>query len=56
MGSRQENWFYNQLSQSQKRGAQWRLIGSQTVFSRQNESLVYGDTGTSNCNQAVLCL
>lgn len=44
MGSRQENWFYNQLTSSQKRGAQWRIIGSQTVFSRQNESLVYGDT------------
>jgi alkaline phosphatase D len=43
MGSRQENWFYNQLTSSQKRGAQWRIIGSQTVFSRQNESLVYGD-------------
>lgn len=47
MGSRQENWFYNQLTKSQKRGAQWRLIGSQTVFSRQNESIVYGDTGKS---------
>src|ERR1700761_5253122 len=43
MGSRQENWFYNQLSQSKARGATWRLIGSQTVFSRQNESLVYGN-------------
>lgn len=29
MGSRQENWFYNQLSASQQRGAAWRLIGSQ---------------------------
>ena len=44
MGSRQENWFYGQLSESQNRGATWRLIGSQTVFSRQNESIVYGDT------------
>lgn len=42
MGSRQENWFYNQLSESAKRGAAWRIIGSQTVFSRQNESLAYG--------------
>ena len=42
MGSRQENWFYNQLSKSAKRGAAWRVIGSQTVFSRQNESIVYG--------------
>ena len=30
MGSRQENWFYNQLISSQKRGAAWRVIGSQT--------------------------
>lgn len=44
MGSRQENWFYNELSASQSRGATWRVIGSQTVFSRQNESIVYGDT------------
>lgn len=30
MGSRQENWFYNELSASSERGAAWRLIGSQT--------------------------
>lgn len=29
MGSRQENWFYNQLISSQQRGATWRVIGSQ---------------------------
>ncbi|KAF2086211.1 alkaline phosphatase-like protein [Saccharata proteae CBS 121410] len=44
MGSRQENWFYNQLTASAARNATWRLIGSQTVFSRQNESLAYGST------------
>lgn len=43
MGSRQENWFYNQLSQSKNRGATWRIIGSQTVFSKMNESVVYGN-------------
>jgi alkaline phosphatase D len=43
MGPRQESWFYNQLSASADRGATWRLIGSQTVFSRQNESLALGD-------------
>lgn len=43
MGSRQENWFYNQLSQSASRGAAWRVIGSQTVFSRINESVAYGN-------------
>lgn len=30
MGSRQENWFYSQLVESSKRGAAWRVIGSQT--------------------------
>ncbi|KAL8775461.1 MAG: hypothetical protein Q9194_003743 [Teloschistes cf. exilis] len=43
MGSRQENWFFNQLMSSAKRGATWRVIGSQTVFSRINESIAYGN-------------
>lgn len=43
MGSRQENWFYSQLSDSAARGAAWRVIGSQTVFSRVNESVAYGN-------------
>lgn len=30
MGNRQENWFYKQLIESHKRGAAWRVIGSQT--------------------------
>ncbi|KAL5116113.1 hypothetical protein ACEQ8H_006009 [Pleosporales sp. CAS-2024a] len=33
MGSRQEHWMYNTLSESAKRGATWRLVGSQVVFS-----------------------
>ncbi|KAK3390794.1 alkaline phosphatase-like protein [Podospora didyma] len=33
MGSRQENWFYRQLSESSKRGATWRIIGNQVLFS-----------------------
>jgi alkaline phosphatase D len=44
MGSRQENWFYNKLSESSKRGATWRIIGNQIVFSRINESFAYGNT------------
>ncbi|KAF7187238.1 Alkaline phosphatase D [Pseudocercospora fuligena] len=44
MGSRQENWFYNQLGESANRGARWRVIGSQTVFSKVNESVAYGNT------------
>ncbi|KAK0344367.1 hypothetical protein LTR91_013301 [Friedmanniomyces endolithicus] len=43
MGSRQENWFYSQLSESADRGARWRIIGSQTVFSKINESVAYGN-------------
>ncbi|KAI4159729.1 MAG: hypothetical protein LQ342_006344 [Letrouitia transgressa] len=43
MGSRQENWFFNQLLTSKRRGAAWRIIGSQTVFSRLNESIAYGN-------------
>ncbi|OQN96212.1 hypothetical protein B0A48_17719 [Cryoendolithus antarcticus] len=43
MGSRQENWFYNQLGSSAERGAAWRIIGSQTVFSKINESAAYGN-------------
>lgn len=30
-------------------GAQWRVIGSQTVFSRQNESIAYGNASMLNC-------
>jgi alkaline phosphatase D len=43
MGSRQENWFYSNLIKSKQRGATWRIIGSQTVFSRVNESIAYGN-------------
>ncbi|KAI1661461.1 PhoD-like phosphatase-domain-containing protein [Daldinia decipiens] len=42
MGSHQENWFYNQLSKSQGRGATWRIIGNQIVFSHIVESYGYG--------------
>jgi hypothetical protein len=43
MGSRQRNWFYDTLKASKARGATWRVIGSQTVFSRINESISYGN-------------
>lgn len=42
MGSHQENWFYNQLSKSAKRGAAWRIIGNQIVFSRINITSWFG--------------
>jgi alkaline phosphatase D len=48
MGSRQENWFYRQLIESNKRGATWRVIGSQIVFSRLNESLALGNENPLN--------
>ena len=38
MGSHQENWFYNQLSKSAQRGATWRIVGNQIVFSHIVES------------------
>lgn len=38
MGARQENWFYRSLSDSKDRGAKWRVIGNQLIFSR-----VYND-------------
>ncbi|KKY20427.1 putative alkaline phosphatase [Diplodia seriata] len=34
--------FYNQLTKSKNRGAAWRLIGSQIVFSRLNQSTTGG--------------
>ncbi|EIN07516.1 hypothetical protein PUNSTDRAFT_114943 [Punctularia strigosozonata HHB-11173 SS5] len=38
MGFAQENWFFQQLSQSQARGAVWRVVGQQIVFTQLNES------------------
>ncbi|OTA96927.1 hypothetical protein M434DRAFT_388788 [Hypoxylon sp. CO27-5] len=43
MGSHQENWFYSQLSRSSERGATWRIIGNQIIFSYITES--YGLSG-----------
>jgi alkaline phosphatase D len=42
MGSRQENWFYRSLIESKERGAIWRVIGSQIVFSRINVTSWFG--------------
>lgn len=44
MGSRQENWFFGQLSKSAERGATWRIIGNQIVFSRLVNSAKDGST------------
>lgn len=42
MGGRQENWFYRSLIDSKERGAVWRVIGNQIVFSRVNISSWFG--------------
>jgi alkaline phosphatase D len=42
MGARQENWFYQSLIDSKNRGAVWRIIGSQIVFSRINVTNWFG--------------
>ncbi|KZT28455.1 hypothetical protein NEOLEDRAFT_1175772 [Neolentinus lepideus HHB14362 ss-1] len=41
MGFEQENWFLTSLSESQARGAIWRIVGQQIVFSQLNESNTY---------------
>ncbi|PVI04770.1 phosphodiesterase/alkaline phosphatase D precursor [Periconia macrospinosa] len=48
MGPRQEHWFYNALSDSANRGATWRIIGSQIIFSRLNQSAAYGNENPLN--------
>ncbi|KAF5021469.1 hypothetical protein F66182_6490 [Fusarium sp. NRRL 66182] len=44
MGSRQENWFYRSLSESQERGATWRIVGNQIIFSRILQDRGEGET------------
>lgn len=39
MGARQESWFYRELKTDK---AKWKVVGSQIVFSRINESLALG--------------
>jgi alkaline phosphatase D len=52
MGSKQENWFYRTLSESKERGASWRVIGNQIVFSRVNVSSWFGsETEPYNVDQ-----
>jgi alkaline phosphatase D len=51
MGPRQEVWFYRQLRESAARGATWRLIGNQIIFSRINGSASYGDENPMNYDQ-----
>ncbi|KAI0273709.1 PhoD-like phosphatase-domain-containing protein [Gloeopeniophorella convolvens] len=41
MGFPQEKWFFDALSESKERGAVWRIVGQQIVFTQLNESGVY---------------
>ncbi|THH07789.1 hypothetical protein EW145_g3145 [Phellinidium pouzarii] len=41
MGFEQENWLYDSLQQSKSRGAVWRIVGQQIVFTQLNESGVF---------------
>lgn len=47
MGSKQENWFYRNLLESKQRGATWRVIGNQIVFSRINQTS-YADASSDS--------
>ncbi|KAI0362352.1 hypothetical protein OH77DRAFT_1432930 [Trametes cingulata] len=38
MGTNQENWFFQTLSASKERGAIWRVVGQQIVFTQLNET------------------
>jgi len=51
MGSRQENWFYNQLSKSSDRGAVWRIVGNQIIFSNINGSATSSTGESLNADQ-----
>ncbi|TDZ15316.1 Alkaline phosphatase D [Colletotrichum orbiculare MAFF 240422] len=51
MGPRQESWFYRALRDSSTRGAAWRVIGNQIIFSRMNESLALGPENPLNYDQ-----
>jgi alkaline phosphatase D len=51
MGSHQENWFYNQLSKSSDRGAVWRIVGNQIIFSNINGSATSSTGESLNADQ-----
>ncbi|KAI3323877.1 PhoD-like phosphatase [Xylariaceae sp. AK1471] len=51
MGPRQEAWFYKTLQESAHRGATWRIVGNQIVFSRINQSIATGPELPFNYDQ-----
>jgi alkaline phosphatase D len=50
MGFKQEKWFYDQLTESSERGAAWRVVGNQVIFSRMTLGL-FGDETPFNRDQ-----
>ncbi|MEY4509201.1 MAG: hypothetical protein RLZZ450_1323 [Pseudomonadota bacterium] len=40
LGTEQETWFLNELSASKTRGARWRLIGNQVIFTQARDPQV----------------
>jgi len=40
LGTEQETWFLKELSDSKARGARWRLIGNQVIFTQARDPLV----------------
>ena len=56
MGSHQENWFYGQLSKSAERGATWRIIGNQIVFSRLQNPAKDGQVNLDGWDVSKDCL
>ena len=47
LGTEQEKWFLDELTKSRERGATWRLIGNQVIFSQTrspfNENILFSD-------------
>ena len=52
MGPRQEHWFYNSLKESDERGAAWRVVGNQLIFSRLFEN-DEGEMSADNWNVSI---
>jgi alkaline phosphatase D len=44
MGFAQEKWFYDRLTESSDRGAAWRVVGNQVIFSRMTLGILGDDT------------
>ncbi|KAI5479609.1 hypothetical protein MNV49_003346 [Pseudohyphozyma bogoriensis] len=47
-GSKQQQWFFDRMDESSERGATWRLVMQQVVFSRVNYSIATGGSTEFN--------